>query len=34
LPDHFVSQGTQDEVRRDIGLDAEGIERQINDWLA
>jgi len=34
LPDHFVSQGTQDEVRRDIGLDAEGIERQINHWLA
>src|SRR5471030_422642 len=34
LPDHFVPQGTQDEIRTDLGLDAAGIERQINNWLA
>ncbi|VTP64509.1 1-deoxy-D-xylulose-5-phosphate synthase [Leclercia adecarboxylata] len=26
LPDHFIPQGTQDEARADIGLDAAGIE--------
>jgi len=34
LADHFVPQGTQDEIRHDVGLDAEGIDRQITDWLA
>ncbi len=34
LPDLFVPQGTQEEVRSDLGLDATGIERQINQWLA
>jgi 1-deoxy-D-xylulose-5-phosphate synthase len=34
LPDLFVPQGTQEEVRSDLGLDAAGIERQINRWLA
>lgn len=34
LADSFVPQGTQDEIRHDSGLDAEGIDRQITDWLA
>jgi 1-deoxy-D-xylulose-5-phosphate synthase len=34
LPDLFVPQGTQEEIRSDLGLDAAGIVRQINDWLA
>ncbi|MGL6148404.1 MAG: transketolase C-terminal domain-containing protein, partial [Plesiomonas sp.] len=29
LPDLFVPQGTQDEIRHDIGLDADGIVQQI-----
>jgi 1-deoxy-D-xylulose-5-phosphate synthase len=34
LPDSFVSQGSQEEVRVDLGLDAAGIQRQIEAWLA
>ena len=34
LPDYFVSQGSQEEVRSDLGLDAAGIQRQIEVWLA
>lgn len=34
LPDRFISQGTQEEVRHDLGLDAEGIQRSIERWLA
>ncbi|KFB87252.1 1-deoxy-D-xylulose-5-phosphate synthase [Serratia grimesii] len=34
LPDYFVSQGSQDEVRVDLGLDTAGIQRQIDVWLA
>ncbi|CAI0976320.1 1-deoxy-D-xylulose-5-phosphate synthase [Serratia proteamaculans] len=34
LPDYFVSQGSQEEVRSDLGLDAAGIQRQIEAWLA
>ncbi|MNC82562.1 1-deoxy-D-xylulose-5-phosphate synthase [compost metagenome] len=34
LPDFFVSQGSQEEVRSDLGLDAAGIQRQIEVWLA
>ncbi len=33
LPDHFIPQGTQDEARADIGLNAEGMEARIRDWL-
>ncbi|KAA9000087.1 1-deoxy-D-xylulose-5-phosphate synthase [Affinibrenneria salicis] len=33
LPDRFVPQGGQEEIRADFGLDAAGIERQINAWL-
>ncbi|NLS43203.1 1-deoxy-D-xylulose-5-phosphate synthase [BEV proteobacterium] len=33
LPDSFIPQGTQEEVRHDLGLDAEGIERRIEEWL-
>ncbi|WP_304162647.1 1-deoxy-D-xylulose-5-phosphate synthase [Lonsdalea britannica] len=34
LPDRFISQGSQQEVRADLGLDAAGIEKSIRDWLA
>ena len=34
LPDFFIPQGTQEEVRADLGLDAAGIEAKIRDWLA
>jgi 1-deoxy-D-xylulose-5-phosphate synthase len=33
LPDHFIPQGTQDEARAAIGLDAAGIEAKIRAWL-
>lgn len=33
LPDEFIPQGTQDEIRHDYQLDAEGIEQQIHHWL-
>lgn len=32
LPDRFISQGTQEEVRHDLGLDAEGILAAIKRW--
>ena len=34
LPDRFVPQGTQDELHEYLGLDAKGIEKSINDYLA
>lgn len=34
LPDRFIPQGTQDEARAEIGLDAAGIEAKIRTWLA
>ena len=34
LPDFFVPQGTQEEARADLGLDAAGIEAKIAAWLA
>ncbi|WP_312042882.1 1-deoxy-D-xylulose-5-phosphate synthase [Erwinia sp.] len=34
LPDEFIPQGTQEEIRHDYLLDAEGIEQQITRWLA
>lgn len=33
LPDSFIPQGIQEEVRHDLGLDAAGIERGIDEWL-
>ncbi|WP_267248692.1 1-deoxy-D-xylulose-5-phosphate synthase [Yersinia sp. Marseille-Q5920] len=33
LPDSFVPQGEQDEMRAEFGLDADGIQRQIEAWL-
>ncbi|ELI8098416.1 1-deoxy-D-xylulose-5-phosphate synthase [Yersinia enterocolitica] len=33
LPDHFVPQGEQDEMRAEFGLDATGIQSQIEAWL-
>ncbi len=34
LPDAFIPQGTQDEIRHDYQLDAEGVLQQISGWLA
>ncbi|MXP67584.1 1-deoxy-D-xylulose-5-phosphate synthase [Pantoea sp. Aalb] len=34
LPDEFIPQGTQEEIRHDYKLDAIGIEQQIIDWLS
>lgn len=34
LPDYFIPQGNQDEIRSDLDLDAIGIQRQIEAWLA
>jgi 1-deoxy-D-xylulose-5-phosphate synthase len=34
LPDFFIPQGTQEEARAAIGLDAAGIETKITAWLA
>ncbi|MCE0488944.1 1-deoxy-D-xylulose-5-phosphate synthase [Pantoea sp. Mb-10] len=34
LPDEFIPQGTQEEVRHDYQLDAAGIQQQIAGWLA
>jgi len=33
LPDYFIPQGTQEEARAAIGLDAQGMETKIRDWL-
>ncbi|ENG6107741.1 1-deoxy-D-xylulose-5-phosphate synthase [Serratia liquefaciens] len=34
LPDSFISQGSQEEVRVELGLDAAGIQQKIEVWLA
>lgn len=34
LPDDFIPQGGQEEIRSDLGLDAAGIQRLIANWLA
>ncbi|UNB76714.1 hypothetical protein MJK71_06625 [Escherichia coli] len=34
LPDFFIPQGTQEEMRAELGLDAAGMEAKIRDWLA
>jgi 1-deoxy-D-xylulose-5-phosphate synthase len=34
LPDRFIPQGEQDEMRTELGLDAAGIQRKIETWLA
>ncbi|AHG21426.1 1-deoxy-D-xylulose-5-phosphate synthase [Chania multitudinisentens RB-25] len=34
LPDYFIPQGSQEEIRSELGLDAAGIQRQIENWLA
>ncbi|MBN3199951.1 1-deoxy-D-xylulose-5-phosphate synthase [Pectobacterium brasiliense] len=33
LPDIFIPQGSQEEIRADLGLDAAGIERRIAQWM-
>ncbi len=32
LPDHFIPQGTQQEIRRELGLDKEGVLAAITKW--
>lgn len=34
LPDHFVEQGTQQELHTALEIDAAGIEKQIRDYIA
>ncbi|MGM0430823.1 MAG: 1-deoxy-D-xylulose-5-phosphate synthase [Pseudomonadota bacterium] len=34
LPDEFIKHGSQSEVREEIGLDAKGIQAQINNFLS
>lgn len=34
LPDEFIKHGSQAEVRAELGLDAEGIQRQVDTFLA
>ncbi|WP_343154135.1 1-deoxy-D-xylulose-5-phosphate synthase [Buchnera aphidicola (Aphis aurantii)] len=34
LPDAFISQGSQEEIRHDYKLDAEGIEEKIFSWVS
>ncbi|OXX75083.1 1-deoxy-D-xylulose-5-phosphate synthase [Vibrio sp. V19_P1S1T109] len=34
LPDQFIAQGTQEELHAELGLDAKGIERSIQEYLA
>ncbi|MBA0205071.1 1-deoxy-D-xylulose-5-phosphate synthase [Pectobacterium aroidearum] len=33
LPDVFIPQGSQEEIRADLGLDAAGIERKVTQWM-
>ncbi|SNC58509.1 1-deoxy-D-xylulose-5-phosphate synthase [Sodalis endosymbiont of Henestaris halophilus] len=33
LPDYFIPQGSQEEIRSDLGLDYTGIRQKIEDWL-
>lgn len=33
LPDYFIAQGSQEEIRSDLGLDSIGIRRQIESWV-
>ncbi|WP_409159090.1 1-deoxy-D-xylulose-5-phosphate synthase [Pectobacterium sp. B2J-2] len=33
LPDVFIPQGSQEEIRVDLGLDAAGIARKITQWM-
>ncbi|AFP85262.1 1-deoxy-D-xylulose-5-phosphate synthase [secondary endosymbiont of Ctenarytaina eucalypti] len=33
LPDHFIPQGVQEDIRSDLGLDGVGIRLQIENWL-
>ncbi len=33
LPDQFVPQGSQEEIRADLGLNAAGIQNSINKRL-
>ncbi len=33
LPDRFIQQGGQKELRREVGLDPEGIAQRVREWL-
>ncbi|ABF13902.1 1-deoxy-D-xylulose-5-phosphate synthase [Candidatus Palibaumannia cicadellinicola] len=34
LPDYFIPQGSQEEIRAELKLDSDGIMEQIKQWLA
>lgn len=34
IPDHFVRHGSQSELYRELGLDADAISQRISNWLA
>lgn len=34
LPDRFIAQGSQEEMRTELALDSNGIQRQLQRWLA
>ncbi|XQW84371.1 1-deoxy-D-xylulose-5-phosphate synthase [Thalassotalea piscium] len=34
LPDHFIKHGTQEEIHHELGLDSNGITKQIRTFLA
>lgn len=33
LPDYFIAQGSQQEIRSSLGLDSKGIRKKIENWL-
>jgi 1-deoxy-D-xylulose-5-phosphate synthase len=33
IPDVFLTHGSQSMLRRQVGLDKEGIKRTLRDWL-
>jgi 1-deoxy-D-xylulose-5-phosphate synthase len=33
LPDHYIEQGSQAQLRKDVGIDAEGIAAAALDFL-
>ncbi len=34
LPDRFVSHGSQEELRRELGLDGESVARRVEEWIS
>ncbi|RLD96629.1 MAG: 1-deoxy-D-xylulose-5-phosphate synthase, partial [Aquificota bacterium] len=34
LPDRFVTHGTQQELRRELGLDASSVASRVEEWMS